>query len=73
MKWKIKTNQLDIYENWFAIYPVTLNGYRYWLCWMTIVYRWNKLSNMYFKFFDIVDVGRKANLYKRGLINQRPE
>lgn len=36
MKWKIKEYPKIKYYNEFLIFPRKFNGWRYWLCWVTI-------------------------------------
>tara|TARA_R110000744_G_scaffold34412_1_gene80240 strand:- start:973 stop:1173 length:201 start_codon:yes stop_codon:yes gene_type:complete len=59
MKFKIKENPKEIFENEFLIFPRKFNGYRYWLCWATIRYSW--IGWRYSKFGDMVGLGKNCD------------
>ena len=40
MRFKIKPDPTEKFENEFLIFPRVFDGYRYWLCWATIRYTW---------------------------------
>lgn len=64
MKFKIEKDLKPIYINTFLIFPKEFNGYRYWLCWVTIKYEYIKILNRYSRFGEIVSIGRNAKDYK---------
>jgi hypothetical protein len=58
MKFKIKEKPKYIYQNEFLIFPRRFEGYKYWLCWATVVYTW--IGWRYTKFGDMIATGKHA-------------
>jgi len=62
MRFKIKEHDLIKYENEFLIFPRKFEGYRYWLCWVTVKYTW--IGWRYQKFGEIIAIGKTIQRIK---------
>ena len=61
MRFKIPERKLFVYKNEFLIFPRRFNGYKYWLCWVTIQYVWlGEVMNRYSRFGTVVKIGKHA-------------
>tara|TARA_R110000822_G_scaffold75692_1_gene182092 strand:+ start:723 stop:914 length:192 start_codon:yes stop_codon:yes gene_type:complete len=61
MRFKIKKPKRIVYKNEFVILPREFNGYKYFLCWVTIKAAW--LGHHYSRFGEIVAIGKKADKF----------
>jgi hypothetical protein len=67
MKFKIKEEPKDLYENVFLLIPKSFRGYKYWLCWATLKYTW--IGFRYTRLGTMVAVGKKAKTFNANFSN----
>ena len=60
MKFKIKEYPKTILENEFLIFPRKFEGYKYWLCWVTVEYHYLDYLRRYQRFGSIVKIGKTS-------------